>query len=120
MVGFFFVFLFFVWGERGKGREGGEEREGGKEGRGGKGGKGVGENGRGRKRKWEREKEGKRKGKEKGEVERERKEKKEEKGEKQVALMLWACENYWKNLRTLICGLFLTDPEYATPTPLTL
>lgn len=61
---------------------------------------------------------GKRKGK--GEVKRKRKEKKEEKGEKQVALMSWACMNYWKNLRTLICGLFLTDPEYAAPTPLTL
>lgn len=30
--------------------------------------------------------------------------------------MLWACMNYWKSLRTLICGLFLTDPEYAAPT----
>lgn len=107
---FFSFFLVFVLRERGKGREGGKgEREGERKEREEKGGKGRG-------RKWEREEKGvgEGKGREKeGEVEREsgkrengRKRKKREKGEKQVALMLWACMNYWKNLRTLIRGLF--------------
>lgn len=103
---FFSFFGFLFWGERGKGREGkgGEGRGGGKEGKGGKE--------KGRKREWERENEKEREDQKErwkgraGKVKRKIKEKKEEKGEKQVALMLWACKNYWKNLRTLIRGLF--------------